>query len=92
MTEIAASARQTHTLAADRKTVMSVLRSTDGVSYDEISADDRSQIKPGDILRIEFNIPFSGRQAGVEQARMPFWSSAMKDQTTTWQEPATSRR
>ena len=92
MTEIAASARQTHALAADRKTVMSVLRSTDGVSYDEISADDRSQIKPGDILRIEFNIPFSGRQAGVEQARLPFKSSAMKDQTTTLQEPATSRR
>ena len=80
MTEIAMSARQNTMLARDRKTIMTVLRSK-GASYDEIDAADRSQIKPGDILRVEFNIPLPGRQADNGQAGSPVYSSVIKEQT-----------
>lgn len=62
MAEVAASAHQTADLSNARQTVMTVLRSTDGVTYQEVSADDRSQIKPGDILRVTFAMPLPARQ------------------------------
>jgi polysaccharide export outer membrane protein len=64
MVEIASTAGKAAAAARDTRMVMTVTRGANG-QYEQIAADDRLEIRPGDILRVEFGVPQASRQASV---------------------------